>query len=459
MTTNRPTRPCFSAQSLSRGCGVIARVSTQFGITRRRSGGAPFASSRSRIVSPIATIRSARRRYAPTRPRSTPITAGLRSRSSSVAISGKTSWLMTSTGAPTRLPTRTPRSPMIGGSVMQRTRSGAGPRERVPERRTEVREVVHGPPPELRALVRRRRDARDADAVVLDLPRLVLVTVEDPRDDLDLVVLRERLAELGQEVRRRLDAGPVVLVEDENALPGHAKQASRDRRQPPAPPRGSPRRSARTPSRARARASARPACGGAPDRRQLAKRLRGASDVAGCDESAVLAVAEEVVGGADAVREDERETARRRLVHDDRPGLALGEEREDVRGDVELDDALPVDVADQHEPNRRARARAGQRRALRALRPRRRAGAAGRRPPRQRARARRGPSPAPAARRRARSRPPARLREPVRSSGRRAREPVGALAEPLDVDGVREDPHALRVLLRARSSSRARACP
>ena len=55
------------------------------------------------------------------------ITAGLRSRSSSVAISGKTSWLMTSTGAPTRLPTRTPRSPMIGGSVMHSTRSGEGP--------------------------------------------------------------------------------------------------------------------------------------------------------------------------------------------------------------------------------------------------------------------------------------------------------------------------------------------
>ena len=44
------------AHSLSRGCGVIARVSTQFGITRSRSGGAPFASRRSRIVSPIATI-------------------------------------------------------------------------------------------------------------------------------------------------------------------------------------------------------------------------------------------------------------------------------------------------------------------------------------------------------------------------------------------------------------------
>ena len=66
MTTNGPTSRCCSAHALSRGCGVIARVSTQFGITRSRSGGAPFSSRRSRIVSPIATIRSARRRYAPT---------------------------------------------------------------------------------------------------------------------------------------------------------------------------------------------------------------------------------------------------------------------------------------------------------------------------------------------------------------------------------------------------------
>ena len=124
MTTKRPTRSCRVAHSLSRGCGVIARVSTQFGMTRSRSGGAPFASSRSRMVSPIATIRSARRRYAPTRPRRTPITAGLLSRLSSVAISGNTSWLMTRTGAPMRSPTTTPMSPMIGGSVMQTTRSG-----------------------------------------------------------------------------------------------------------------------------------------------------------------------------------------------------------------------------------------------------------------------------------------------------------------------------------------------
>ena len=57
MTTKRPSRPFERAHELSRGCGVTAFVSTQLGITRRRSGGTPFASSRSRIVSPIATTR------------------------------------------------------------------------------------------------------------------------------------------------------------------------------------------------------------------------------------------------------------------------------------------------------------------------------------------------------------------------------------------------------------------
>ena len=116
---------------------------------------------------------------------------------------------------------------MIGGSVMQSTRSGLRALSAWRSAEAEVREVVHGAPAELRALVRRRRDARDDDAVVLDLARLVLVAVEDAGDDLDLVVLRERLAELGQEVRGRLDAGPVVLVEDEDSLAfaavGHAR--------------------------------------------------------------------------------------------------------------------------------------------------------------------------------------------------------------------------------------------
>jgi hypothetical protein len=42
--------------------GVIALVSTQFGITTTRSGRAPFSWSRRCIVSPIATTRSARRK-------------------------------------------------------------------------------------------------------------------------------------------------------------------------------------------------------------------------------------------------------------------------------------------------------------------------------------------------------------------------------------------------------------
>ena len=90
--------------------------------------------------------------------------------------------------------------------------------QRVPQRRSQVREVVHRSTPELGALERRGGHARDAHVVVLDLPRLVLVSVQHPGDDLDLVVLRERLAELRQEVRGRLDTRPVVLVQDEDAL-------------------------------------------------------------------------------------------------------------------------------------------------------------------------------------------------------------------------------------------------
>ena len=40
---------------------------------------------------------------------------------------------------------------------------------------------------------------------------------QDAGHDLDLVVLGERLAQLGQQVRGRLDSGPVVLVEDQHA--------------------------------------------------------------------------------------------------------------------------------------------------------------------------------------------------------------------------------------------------
>ena len=45
------------------------------------------------------------------------------------------------------------------------------------------------------------------------------MAVEDAREDTDVVVARESLAELGQELGGGLDAGPVVLVDDEEARP------------------------------------------------------------------------------------------------------------------------------------------------------------------------------------------------------------------------------------------------
>jgi hypothetical protein len=79
----------------------------------------------------------------------------------------------------------------------------------------EVAAVVRGPVVELRALVGRRPDADDPDAVPLLLVRQ-LVAVEMPGDDGDVVVAGQRLAELREQLRGRLDAGPVVLVQDED---------------------------------------------------------------------------------------------------------------------------------------------------------------------------------------------------------------------------------------------------
>ena len=63
------------------------------------------------------------------------------------------------------------------------------------------------------------------DAVPPLVVRIVLVAEQAPRDHGHVVLVRERLAELGEQVRRRLDAGPVVLVEDEQvraaAASGH----------------------------------------------------------------------------------------------------------------------------------------------------------------------------------------------------------------------------------------------
>ena len=79
--------------------------------------------------------------------------------------------------------------------------------QRMRERRAEIREVVHRSASELGALVRRGGDPDDPDAVVLVLARRVLVAVQDTRHDLDLVVLGEGFAELGEKMGGRLDPG------------------------------------------------------------------------------------------------------------------------------------------------------------------------------------------------------------------------------------------------------------
>ena len=92
---------------------------------------------------------------------------------------------------------------------------GSRAAERSEHRVAEVARVVGGAEVDLRALVRRRSDADDAHAV----PRLLarqLVAAEVAGHHGHVVVARERLAELREQLRRRLDSGPVVLVEDED---------------------------------------------------------------------------------------------------------------------------------------------------------------------------------------------------------------------------------------------------
>ena len=59
------------------------------------------------------------------------------------------------------------------------------------------------------------------------------MALDTPGDDRDLVVPREGLAEIREQVRRRLDAGPVVLIEHENAQAAsvrrHGRQAIHQR--------------------------------------------------------------------------------------------------------------------------------------------------------------------------------------------------------------------------------------
>ena len=107
---------------------------------------------------------------------------------------------------------------------MQTTRSGR--RANIPFHITpnDVRQVVQGAAREPRALVRRRAHADDLDAVPLLLGRSLRRRAGDHGH---VVIGGERLAELGEQVGGRLDAGPVVLVEDEDALSAHGRKVSR----------------------------------------------------------------------------------------------------------------------------------------------------------------------------------------------------------------------------------------
>ena len=80
-----------------------------------------------------------------------------------------------------------------------------------------VGDVIRGPSEEPAAFEGRRGHTLDLDGLVHQPSRLVLVTVQHARDDLHLDVLRERLAEIREQLRRRLDPRPVVLIQDKEA--------------------------------------------------------------------------------------------------------------------------------------------------------------------------------------------------------------------------------------------------
>ena len=77
------------------------------------------------------------------------------------------------------------------------------------------RQVVQRPARKASAIERGGRHPLDRDAVPDDAPALALLVLHRARDHAHVVVLAKGLAQLGQQVRRRLRAGPVVLVEDQ----------------------------------------------------------------------------------------------------------------------------------------------------------------------------------------------------------------------------------------------------
>ena len=129
MTTKGSASPWARAKALSLGRGMMAAQSAQLWITVTRAGSAPFPSTRrSRMVSPTATIRSARA----TRARPTLSSAAsirrLRKLSMRRVTSGKRSWQTYTKRAPARRAAYRAARPMIGGSVSATTTSGRAAR-------------------------------------------------------------------------------------------------------------------------------------------------------------------------------------------------------------------------------------------------------------------------------------------------------------------------------------------
>ena len=214
-------RACALApSSLSRGCGRSASRRAQFGITRM-----PVRAGALLLEPLLASSRRSRRR-------------GRRAAGTSRRGCRST---LTSTGFSSRLQLdrdlgedvladhdraarrsrratirRRGRRRSAGRSCRGRRRAVGRARRRA-ERGHEIGQVVEAAP--RRAASGRTRSSRRGRSRRRSAPlaRELGTPAQPARDDGDVEVVGERLAELRQQVRRRLDARPVVLVEDEQA--------------------------------------------------------------------------------------------------------------------------------------------------------------------------------------------------------------------------------------------------
>ena len=168
------------------------------------------------------------------------MTTGFSSRLSSTAISGKTSWLITTSGTRKRRATSErdvgddrrvghaehdvrPRPAQAARAARSSGTSRSWTRAR---RASSARTTSTGRGRSRRRSARSRRGWSSWPC-------------RTPGDDRDVHIVGQRLAQLGEQLRRRLDSGPVVLVQDEQArlaAAGHSGKASTGERTPAAHP-------------------------------------------------------------------------------------------------------------------------------------------------------------------------------------------------------------------------------